>query len=232
MAKITICLLTYARTVYARKTLHSTLDNIHCIDNELRVHIADDGSPAEHRRILQEMASQHPYVLGVTVSNSMRGGYGRNFNLATQVTHHNSDYILPLEDDWELVRTLNLDDLVRDLEREPRINCIRLGYLSFTQELRGQVIDVNNRKYLLLDPSSAEPHIFAGHPRLERVSFQRSVGPWPEGREPGATEFTVAHSWAARQGVAWPMDVVRPCGDLFAHIGTIRSTEVPDAATV
>jgi hypothetical protein len=75
----------------------------------------------------------------------------------------------------------------------------------------------------LLDGDSPEPHVFAGHPRLETVGYQRRVGEWPEGLLPGETEFSVAHYQWARMGVVWPMDLVKPSGDLFCHIGTIRS---------
>lgn len=219
-----LLLLTYARTSYALKTLRSTLDNIR-YSGRLSVHIADDGSSDDHRAALHFMAGGYPNVAGISVSNSERSGYGANFNLASQTVHLHTDTVLSIEDDWELLRELDLDALVKVLETEPRISCIRLGYLSFTQQLRGEVIDVLGSKFLLFDPDSPEPHVFAGHPRLERVTYQRSVGPWPVGLEPGATEFAVCHRPASRIGVAWPLDLVHPRGDLFAHIGALRSTE-------
>lgn len=224
-AKIAICLLTYARTEYAIKTLRSTLNNIH-YSHPLSVHIADDGSPAEHMLVLCELAGGYESVQGVTHSNSYRGGYGKNINLAMQTTHLYADYVLMLEDDWELVRPLNLDELILDMEAEPRFDCVRLGYLSFTQALFGQVLDANNRKYLVLDNNSPEPHVYAGHPRLETVKRQREMGEWQEGFDPGATEFMMCHTLRARRGVAWPMDLVTPSGNLFCHIGSVRSTDV------
>lgn len=227
MAKVTICLLTYARTEYAKCTLQSCLDGISYSGyaGKVSVHIADDGSEAAHRECLYELAGGYSNVQGVTISNSERGGYGKNVNLATQVMHSFSDYVLMLEDDWELVRSLDLDALVNVFEAEPRINCIRMGYMSFTQRVFGEVIDVANSKYFLFDPASPEPHVFAGHPRFERVSYQRQVGAWPENLAPGATEFSVAHRVPAKTGVVWPMDLVAPRGGLFCHIGTVRSTD-------
>lgn len=224
MGKIAICLMTYARTEYAVRTLRSTLDHIKYAD-QISVHIADDGSKPEHRSELYDLAGGYARVQGVSVSNSERGGYGRNYNLATQAVHGFADYVLMLEDDWQLLRALDLDLLVAALDAGVGIDAIRLGYLSFTQALIGQVVNVppSDEKYLLLAGDSLEPHVFAGHPRLEKVSYQKRVGPWPEGLLPGQTEFAVAHNIEARMGVAWPMDFMHSRGDLFAHIGTTRS---------
>lgn len=228
-SNLVICLLTYARTEYAITTLATTLDNIRYTRGNIYVHIADDGSDEDHRSKLFYAAQAKIDYRRISMSNAERGGYGRNVNLAFQTIHHIGSYILMLEDDWELTRKLNLDDLVDDLEgcytdmSQPRFDCVRLGYLSFTQDLRGQITDRHNRKYFIFDSTSPEPHIWAGHPRLETVQRQRECGLWPENELPGTTEFMMAHVKRTRRGVAWPMDLVKPYGDLFAHIGTKRS---------
>lgn len=229
MANLTICLLTYARTNYALKTLESVLYHSKYTKGTLSLHIADDGSEADHRSKLFILAQMYMPGSNISISNAERGGYGRNVNLAFQTVHQTADYVLMLEDDWELIRNLDLDELVDDLEgcytdvSQPRFDCVRLGYLSFTQPLHGQIIDRHNRKYLVFDSYSPEPHIWAGHPRLETVQRQRECGLWPENELPGTTEFMMAHVKRVRRGVAWPMDLVHPRGDMFAHIGTQRS---------
>lgn len=228
MSKIAVVLLTYERTQYAERALYS-LGAL--IGAQLHIHIADDGSRHEHRQRLFEIACDHVGELNVTVTNSARGGYGKNYNLAMQTVHNlgGIDAVLPLEDDWELTRVLDVEPLLRALNSSIGVECIRLGYLAFTQALWGRVMSAEPEwyKYLLLDPDSAEPHVFAGHPRLETIEFEKRVGPWPEGLLPGQTEFEVAHRPAARRGVAWPMDLAYPTRDpLFAHIGTIKSTDV------
>lgn len=231
---LAIVLLTYGATPerheYAMKTLDSTLRGI-SYEGAIHVHIADDGSPGSHRRALGELAQRYVDLHSIHYSNAERGGYGRNFNLAGQATHAYARYILPIEDDWELLRPLDLNPLADALEDE-RVGCIRLGYLGFTRDggLRGSWIHAGEQTFFLFDPDSEEPHIFAGHPRLESVAWERSVGPWPEQipetgayASPGDVEFMVAHIRAARAGVVWPFDLVKPYGDLFAHIGTVRS---------
>lgn len=219
MKSLSVVLLTYNREEYARRTLETTIKNLH-YDGEWHIHIADDGSPEGYVSRLVEVA------LGsgarVTWSNSQRRGYGANYNLAMQTAHQMSEYILPLEDDWELVRPLYADDIIEDME-EIGFGCARLGYIGYTQPLRAAFIRGIHGLWLALDPTSHEPHVFAGHPRIETVAWARAVGPWPENKEPGDTEFAVAHIPAARQNVGWPADYVRPSGDLFCHIGTVRS---------
>ena len=85
--------------------------------------------------------------------------------------------------------------------------------------------------WLALDPDSPEPHVFAGHPRLELAEWERYVGPWPEGLAAGPTEFEVAHRREARMGVAWPIDLIKPTGDAFVHIGTVPTATMEERVT-
>ena len=221
--KLCILLLTYERTDYALETLRSALDLLECPE-PLSVHIADDGSSEAHRAALFELAGGYSRVQGISVTNSERRGYGANYNLALQTVHLFADIILPLEDDWRTLRPFSLMPLIEALQEE-QFGCVRLGYIGFTQELRGKFVLSAGHRWLLLDPDSAEPHVWSGHPRLETRNWQRRVGPWHEnpGLDPGTTEFLIAQRREAREGVVWPTDLVYPWGDLFAHIGTVQA---------
>jgi hypothetical protein len=221
---VCLMLLTYDRFGYASRTLRSALSRLSMSsNNELSVHIADDGSPEGYREGLIEIAGEYDRVAHVGSSNSERRGYGGNYNLATQAVHGWADLVLPLEDDWELTRPFDLDPLIEALSTEPEFGCIRLGYVGWTQPLRGEFRYAAGYHWLLLDPDSPEPHVFSGGPRLETVAFERRVGLWPEGLEAGQTEFAVAHRRPAREGVVWPVDLVHPLGDAWAHIGTVKA---------
>lgn len=227
LPRLTILLLTYApdvshpRSEYARMTLRSALDGI-CYDGDVWVHIADDGSDPEHVERLQELAGGYAHVRGVGTSNAQRSGYGASYNLATQQVHLANGLVLPLEDDWVLSGMLDLNRYARALLLPIKtIGCIRLGYLGYTQRLRGSFVSVEGEHYVLLDPDSEERHVAAGHPRLETVEWERAVGPWPEGLDPGTTEFEWCGYPEARKGVAWP--VVTPPGGWFHHIGTVQA---------
>ena len=233
MIPLTILLLTYGlgdRREYAYRTLHCALDLIR-YDGPLFVHIADDGSEPEHRSVLSAIAGGYAHVSGVSVTNAERGGYGRSFNLASQAIHPRGGLVLPLEDDWLLTRPLDVTALAPAFGGG--IDCIRLGYLGWTQQLRGWLISAVGQVMMMIDPESPEPHVAAGHPRIETVEYQRRVGPWAEGLAPGMTEFDWCRRPEARIGVVWPLDLVAPRGDLFAHIGTFELGELmPEGVSV
>lgn len=216
---IGVVILTYDRLDYARRALLS-LSNLKIPESEgpLWCHIADDGSSQTYRDKLLKLARAE-FGDNVSITNSERGGYGASYNLATQIVHNVADLILPLEDDWELIRPLDLTPIVEVL-RDGTFGCVRLGYVGYTQELVASFVAAHGYHWLALHADSSEPHVFAGGPRLETVHWERSVGPWPEGLTAGETEFVVAHKPEARIGVGWPVDLVKPAGDAFVHIGT------------
>jgi hypothetical protein len=220
--KLGILLLTYDRLAYAERTLITLHENLVWGD-QMHVHIADDGSPGEYRQRLEALVDELWPEHGRTTTNSKRSGYGSNYNHGTQVLHQTCDVVLTLEDDWELERRLDLHRFAACLGDD--VQCIRFGYLGMTQALRGEVRYVADVPLLLLDPASEERHVNAGHPRLETVVYQRSIGPWAEGLNPGATEFEWCGREAARQKVAWPLEVPPQGGGMFGHIGAEQARE-------
>ena len=219
------------RQRYAEATLKALFKNLRSSE-PLHLHIADDGSAPEYRAHLWELAGEYVGDRR-SITNSERRGYGGSYNSASQITHGLADVtaILHAEDDWELTRELDLDPLVDVLQTDPRVGCIRLGYIGYTRPLRAEFIwtegPYGQHHFLLLDPDSPSQYVWAGHPRLETVAWARSVGPWAEGLPAGATELDVCGRTAARTGVAWPIELVPPRGGLFGHIGTAQVKDAP-----
>lgn len=228
--KLGILFLTYApslgspRAMYAQQTLDSLFRNL-CTSASISMVIADDGSPEAYQQSIIDYArNQHfelipgcPKVEAVTLTDSARHGYGRSFNIGAKMLHGAVDHILVLEDDWEMTRALNIDPHLRALETGI-FGCIRFGYLGTTQTLLGHVVQVEGcGTYWLLHADSPEPHVFSGHPRLESVAWQQANGPWPEGLQPGETEFAVAQR--VRDGIVWPAYD----GGSWVHIGSVRA---------
>lgn len=221
------------RGEYAERTIRSTLDNLDFEDGDLYLHIADDGSPpGQVDRIaavaVEAAAGKAYHFREITVTDSGRRGYGASYNMATYVVHDRTEFILALEDDWELRRRLAVRPLMRAIaESGGHLSCIRLGYIGYTQELRGRFAYYGGQQFLMLDPDSPERHVFSGGPRLETVAFERAVGLWPEGLDAGATEFEVAGRKSARVGIAWPLDILstasQSLNSTYAHIGTIQA---------
>lgn len=233
---VVVMLLTYSpaiehpRARYAYRTLTRALTHLKTKE-ELRFHLADDGSVPEHLDGLVDLVRTAGYPVSTT--NAQRGGYGKSYNLATQYCHSLGEYFLPLEDDWELTRDLDLDNLIKAVAEShgtpQQFDCIRMGYLGWTNDLKGRLISSAGQHFLMFNPDSDETHVWAGHPRLETLEFQRLLGPWPEGIDPGSTEFTVANRRNSRYGVVWPLDLVKPWGDLWSHIGTVKARTDQDA---
>lgn len=222
-------LLTYAtdefRREYAHRTLRAFLDRV-IYSGQVSVHIADDGSPAGHVEELATIAGGYPNVHGVSMTNAERGGYGKSYNLAVRAIRSGPCHLfLPCEDDWEMSRAFNFNPLVEALMAGEGIDCIRLGYLGWTQELRGRLAYVAGQHFLVFDPECPERHVFAGHPRIVHVRYEDAVGPWREDLAAGATEFELAGRPQSRRGVAWPLDAGlvagQQAGSLFPHIGTV-----------
>ncbi len=221
--EVCVMLLTYDRLDYAVRTIKGLQKHLQ-YSGLWVLHVADDGSPEGYVDKIAEACGPH-----FTRTNAERRGYGASYNLATQIVHPAHKIILPIEDDWELQRPLNLDPLVTILLEDEEVDCIRLGYIGYTKELRGKFIwsESTRQNLLLLDPTSPEHHVWAGHPRLETTERQRRVGGWPEGKgvDPGMTEFSVAHNEEARKGVVWPLDLLTSAGNLFAHIGVVQARQ-------
>lgn len=230
--KITVAFFTYTpspdhpRAAYANATLPALLDNLTYAKGELAYLIADDGSPPEHVEHLRAHLDRRN--LPVTITHTDHRGYGGNYNAATQVTHSDgTDLVLAVEDDWLLTRNFDLSDLADALAENwhgLELSCVRLGYLGWTNPLRGDLIQRARQTFLLFDPECSEVHVFAGHPRLETVAFERRVGPWPEMMKAGYTEMEVCNRPESRAGVAWPLDAgvnaSQDFASLFSHIGS------------
>lgn len=186
------------------------------------LHIADDGSDGPHVADLMDIAAGMGMFIQVTGTDAEGRGYGASYNAATQVVHDYADLILPLEDDWELTRPFDLRPIATVL-REGLFGCVRLGYIGWTQDLNAKFVGAHGLTWLALGPDSPEPHVWAGHPRLETREFERGIGPWPEMMPAGVTEFVIAHRPESRVGVGWPVDLVTPSGNLFGHIGAKKA---------
>lgn len=210
------------RQRYAEATLAKLFKNLRSSE-PIWLHIGDDGSAPEYREHLWNLAGEYVGERR-SITNSERRGYGGNYNQCTWFVHQmqDVDIILHLEDDWSLERTLDLDPLIHVLRTEPRIGSLRLGMVGYYHPLRAEFVwaGTPGQHFLLFDPASPSQYIWSGGPRLETVAWARSVGPWPERLRAGETELAVCGRTAARTGVAWPVDLIKPSGDFFYHIGT------------
>jgi hypothetical protein len=212
-------MITYKRLFYAKLCLNALIDKLES-HNDLALHIADNDSGGDHVQTLIDIAKKSNRFSNVTSTVAVGGGYGHNFNTAMQAIHR-GDLVLPLEDDWKLVRDFNIDPIAQAVLKED--GCVRLGYLGVLQGITGRIRKIEGDIYFEFDPKSPDQYVFTGHPRLETVAFEKRVGVWPEIFPAGDVELTVAGRPEARKNVFWPMQYIKPSGDLFVHIGTDKA---------
>lgn len=216
MSEVAVCFLTYRRTEYALPCLESLVRNLACTGG-WHLHIADNGSSVEHVNALVDMARS--FGVEPSVSIAQGGGYGHNYNVATQMLHSTYDVIMPLEDDWRLLTLTNIDQYIAAAKE--RNACVRVGSLGIVGRLFGELVHYGGHFYLEFDPNSPDQYVFSGNPRIETRDWERAVGPWPEGLRAGETEITVAARKAARTRVLWPLGI--ESFGLFAHIGAVKA---------
>lgn len=242
--RLAVIVLTAHRLDYAVRTAAATARLLEH-DGPVYWHIADDGDDDNYIGAVADAIRQHRGRNAVvTVTQASGRGYGASFNLASQVVHQVADLVLPLEDDWELLRRFDTAPIVRMLARggwqsreewpwavNPpegfEARSVRLGYLGYQWPVTMHLFKTDESLWAALDPASPEQHVATGHPRIETVAYEREVGPWAEGLSPGMTELAWCQLPAARRGVVWPLTLVSLTGsisgDLFAHIGAVKA---------
>jgi hypothetical protein len=125
------CLLTYERTEYAVRTVQSVCRNLQY--ENLAWYIADDGSRPEHvSEIVSALEAENAKIFG---SHSERLGPGPSWNLAIEKSLEQADFILWLEDDWELSVDLQVEPYVKLMQEVPKVGMVRLGHMAIGLDL-------------------------------------------------------------------------------------------------
>lgn len=203
-------LITYKRTNLAVRTIEGVQNNLVYPKDRLSWHVADDGSPAEHKDLLLRLCGE-----GTSYTNAERKGVGRSMNLGMQAALQRADYILWLEDDWELTQQFDLRPCVQLLEESQDLGMVRLGYIS--PGISGKLVSGAGRLWWRLQ--KGETYTFTGHASLRHKRFCQVYGAYHEGLTAGETEL-----WYCGKvnGTIGP-DVVVPAftGEwgAFGHIG-------------
>jgi hypothetical protein len=203
-------LVTYKRTELALRTVRGVKAFLDYPRDRLAWHIADDGSPVEHvNALLAECGA------GVTMTNAKRRGVGVSMNLGMAAALKRADYILWLEDDWELERPFDLRSCVKMLAETPDVGMVRLGYLS--PGIWGEMIAGAGRLWWKLSKGST--YTFVGHASLRHRRFHDAYGAYPEGLAPGATELHACGWFNGHEGPTVAVPAWTGEWGPFAHIG-------------
>jgi glycosyltransferase involved in cell wall biosynthesis len=207
-------LITYNRTELAKRTIQGVLKNL--IYPNLVWHIADDGSDIGHVNTLLELLSESG--ISASVTNAGRRGVGRSMNLGMNYClEQGAEYILWLEDDWELTQEFDLRQCVSLLDDSPRdVGMVRLGYIS--PGIEGALISGAGRLWWQLHKGST--YTFTGHASLRSKQFCLAYGPYQEGLAPGETELYMCGTFNNKPGPNVVIPAFTGEWGVFGHIGS------------
>lgn len=223
---IAICVVTYRRTEMALQTIRSTCDNLIYPKEHRGWYIADDGSPLGHiEAILALLEEKGERLIGYHNERMRREGEekthnaGVGWNKGLGLCHQFSDFVLWLEDDWNLDEPLDIQPHVKLLSENEEVGAISYRILSSGADVH--TIGYNGEMFLQYLESTQ--YAYSGNPHLRHARFTRNYGWFAEDRNPGLIELHMDDKYRLNTG-PW---IWRPAGisvwGAFKHIGTDKS---------
>jgi len=227
LPNLAICMVTYNRTAEALKTLRSTIKNLGYPKDKIGWYIADDGSDDKHHSaLLKELNKNDLRILGEHNERIRKEGEqdtynaGKGWNLGLGICHQFSDFVLWLEDDWNLEKPLDLIPYVKILQEREDVGVLTFRILSIGADVFTQGYD----GHIYLDYKKTTQYAYSGNPYLRHARFTRHVGWFAEDRSPGLIELEMDDKFrASADGIAiWrPVEISIWGG--WAHIGTEKT---------
>ena len=206
---LVMCLLvTYKRTELALRTIRGVQQNIDY--PSLDWVIADDGSPAGHVEALVAAIGHE-----VSVFNAARKGVGVSMNEGARLCLEKADYILWLEDDWEITKPFDLRPCVQFLGLREDVGMVRLGYIS--PGISATLIAAAGQLWWKLE--KGETYTFTGHAALRHRRFIDAYLPYQEGISPGETELYMCGKFNNTVGPTVAVPAWTGIWGVFGHIG-------------
>ena len=206
---VVILLVTYKRTELATRVVRAIQQNLD-YPNYGWV-IADDGSPDGHVRAIVDAIGHE-----VALTNAARYGVGKSMNLGMAKALEYGDYILWLEDDWEVTKPVDLRPCVQLRKEREDVGMVRLAYIS--PGIRGELISGAGRLWWRLEKGPT--YTFTGHASLRHRRFCETYGQYQTGLAPGETELYMCGTFNNRQGPGVVLPAWTGEWGPFAHIGT------------
>ncbi|GJQ38255.1 MAG: hypothetical protein JETCAE02_06670 [Anaerolineaceae bacterium] len=224
---LSIVLATYKRTAMALETVRSTCEYLD-YPKELRSwYVADDGSASKHfEAILNLLEQLGERVLGSHHERMRPAGHedsfhaGLGWNKALGIAHQNSDFVLFLEDDWQLAEDLPLGMYTRLLEERGDVGMVSFRILSIENEVRVKGWDGR----LFLEYLRSTQYSYSGNPNLRHARFTKHYGWFHEERSPGEIELDLDSRYRMMMDgpKIWrPLDI-SPWG-AWHHIGSEKT---------
>jgi hypothetical protein len=238
-----IVLLTYKRTEEAIRTIRGICNNLGYPKEKFGWYVADDGSDGDHlERLLATLDEYDQRVIGYH-SERFSPWTGMGWNKAVGIAFQFSDYVLIMEDDWELTGNfdmnpdkpekvgktqvspylnhgiLDIRPYIEMLSEREDVGMVRLGGLAVDSEVK--IVGHHGHHYL--DYLKRTGYAYSGNPHIRHARFMKSYGFYSEEKmRPGELELDLDARFRNLSGPAiWrPADI--PAWGVFHHIGNVR----------
>lgn len=203
LPRVSIGVVTYERTEMALITLRSTLQNLQYPKENIGWYIADDGSRPEHMQAIMELlVLEGCQIIGhhserlrhIGQEGTHHAGIG--WNRCLGLCHQWSDYVLWLEDDWDLNEPLELEPYVRLLRDREDIGICTFRILTTGADIHTEGHD--GQMYFRYDRTTQ--YAFSGNPYLRHARYTRKYGTFAEDRNPGLMELHQDDMYRFRDG--------------------------------
>lgn len=192
LPRVAIGLVTYKRTDQALRTISSTCKNLIYPQDNIQWYVGDDGSPKSHyEKICKEILSFGFNLIGSHNEQIRFPGRedtynaGMGWNKTLGICHQYSDYVLWLEDDWELDEPLDLIPYVKLLQENEKVGLCSFRILSEGADVH--TIGYGGRMYLKYHRNTQ--YAYSGNPYLRHARYTKHYGWFAEDRNPGLIEL-------------------------------------------
>jgi len=187
---LAIVLVTYRRTEMAVRTIKSTIEHLLYPPELIAWFVGDDGSPKKHETAIRRALKDQR--LREYSNERLRNEGEEDTFFSGQVWNHvlglgyqYSDFVLFLEDDWDMENDLDLIPYVRLLQQREDVGMVTFRILNVGADVR--TVGENGEIFLQYQRTSA--YGYCGHPSLRHARFVRYYGWFHEQRSPGEIEL-------------------------------------------
>lgn len=212
---VALLVITYDRYSILKETLYALQVNLNYPKDKLHVIVSDDSTGGTYLSKLKRIKAFKQFgANGIDWrSTDERSGWGKHVNGAIDYIlkeYPQAEYVFQIEDDYKLLKTLDLTQGIGLLEKRQNIGMLRYRgtagthviYHQFEANIADYYPKNDNCSYLQLDNASPTLWVYSNGPHLKRLvskdnslipAFHKHYGWYAEGLRLGATEENFAH---------------------------------------
>lgn len=168
------------------------MDNLIYPKDLISFYVADDGSTTTHHNKIMECIEDRGFsVIGshnqrlrhVGQENTYHAGMG--WNLGLGICYQHTDFVLVLEDDWELDHEFKIIPYVNLLIENEQVGICTFRILS----VGADVHTVNHNQEIYMRYDRTTQYAYSGNPHIRHARYTKYYGWFDEEKNPGAIEL-------------------------------------------